>query len=234
MTKSPKRAKIFCLMNFKGGVGKTTSTFGFASALSRAGIPFGIADCNHLQKSSTRWLATRKQNGTTPVIHGNQLEPSMLEEAALRAGEAGLSVLLVDCPPDFGKDHEKYFLPLADLIIAPVLLSSDAIDVTKLFIEALQGHPRFSGKSRSPVAMLSILPTSNKKAEGLGALRSEIRKLALTTGVPLLQTEVPNSFAQHDRGSWPYGLMFHELGSSKSIANGYRDALIEIREALGV
>ena len=84
-------AKIFCIANQKGGVGKTTTTVNLAAALARIGQRVLLVDLDP-QGNATMGSGIDKRSMALSV-YDVLLESAGVAEAALPAGDAGYQVL---------------------------------------------------------------------------------------------------------------------------------------------
>ena len=84
-------AKIFCVANQKGGVGKTTTTVNLAAALARIGQRVLLVDLDP-QGNATMGSGIDKRSMALSV-YDVLLESAGVAEAALPAGDAGYQVL---------------------------------------------------------------------------------------------------------------------------------------------
>jgi len=84
-------AKIFCIANQKGGVGKTTTTVNLAAGLAQIGQRVLVVDLDP-QGNATMGSGIDKRKLET-TVYDVLLESSSIAEAKARADKAGYDVL---------------------------------------------------------------------------------------------------------------------------------------------
>lgn len=106
----------FCILNPKGGTGKTTLAINLARALSIRGSRVLLVDCDP-QGSSLAWAALAEE---TPFVVGRSVSP-------------GFDFQVQDMPPRF---PDK--LPSADFFLVPTTLDGVSFAVFLRFIDRLK------------------------------------------------------------------------------------------------
>ena len=158
--------KIIAVSNFKGGVGKTTSTLNIGAALANLGKRVLLIDLDP-QFNLTRCLGVKSKENIygalfnqypTPFInraHNLDLIPSALElikaetelvsqyrreeklNSILKANLANYDFVLIDCPPSLGVLSQMAFFS-ADRIIVPIQAEFLALAGYGVLCEALE------------------------------------------------------------------------------------------------
>lgn len=121
---------VVAFANSKGGVGKTTLSTSLAVYLAATGKRVGVVALDP-QSDLIEWHKRRTQAGHDPSVDVFRGADG-LEDAARLSEDAGLDVVIVDCPPHLFEDVEQA-LAKADLVVIPVkgggfdVMSKDSI-----------------------------------------------------------------------------------------------------------
>jgi chromosome partitioning protein len=163
--KSNRMTKIIAISNFKGGVGKTTSTMNIGASLAQMGKRVLLVDLDP-QFNLTRCLGVKSPQNIygalfnqypTPIVHRAQnldLLPSDLEliraetelvsqyrreeklNSILKANLANYDYALIDCPPSLGVLSQMAFFS-ADIILVPIQAEFLALTGYSVLVRAL-------------------------------------------------------------------------------------------------
>jgi len=130
-------AKRICVINTKGGCGKTTIATNIASYYASHAFKTTLFDYDP-QLSSIQWLKLRSDD--TPSIFGVNasqiLQPGKTKSWLLRH-PADTQRIIVDPPSGLDSKRFQQYLEKADTIIIPVLPSAIDIYATAEFLKAL-------------------------------------------------------------------------------------------------
>lgn len=117
-------AKIVCVTNQKGGVGKTTTTMQLAAALSldKKKNRVCVIDADR-QGSAMRWAASSSENKLFPAdVIGLSAAGGKVHQE-IRKFIDKYDWIIVDCPPAIDSTVPQSALMVADLAIVPIVPS---------------------------------------------------------------------------------------------------------------
>lgn len=247
MNSSP-RAHVIVLGNEKGGCGKSTTAVHIALALASAGLAVRVADLDHRQRTTARYLENR---ANWAKRHGHALELPDVRviddsgETDLEAflTEPGANALVIDTP---GRDSPvaRAAISNADTLITPIndsfidldllgQVDPDSFKVTKpsfyaeLVWKARQARARSDGKSVDWVVLrnrLSPLEARNRKR--VGEAMAELSKRIGFRVVPGLSERVIY------RELFPKGLTLLDMDHLPEASVSHVAARGELRELI--
>lgn len=117
-------AKIICVTNQKGGVGKTTTTMQLAAALSldKKNNRVCVIDADR-QGSATRWASSASENKVFPAdVIGLSAAGGKVHQE-IRKFINKYDWIIVDCPPAIDSTVPQSALMVADLALVPIVPS---------------------------------------------------------------------------------------------------------------
>lgn len=116
------------LMNFKGGVGKTTLAVLLANALVDRNKRVLLCDCDP-QQSAVAWSGWSKDTSKVEVVKVDRIRP--------RKPVSTHDVVVMDCPPRYGEQCIAAAIA-ADVAVVPVCAGPLDFDATAFLIETLK------------------------------------------------------------------------------------------------
>lgn len=129
------RMLTIAVMNFKGGVGKTTLSILLANELAQRGHRVLLSDCDP-QNSALAWQSWSKSN--LMVERVEKIRPKKTERA-----DVDMNVL--DCPPRYG-DQCIAAAIIADVALVPVMPGPLDYAATGMLVETLREANKRRGK----------------------------------------------------------------------------------------
>ncbi|WP_328799410.1 division plane positioning ATPase MipZ [Sandaracinobacteroides hominis] len=238
---------MIVLGNEKGGSGKSTTAVHIAMALESAGLKVAVADCDHRQKSTARYLENRlawaKRHDlpltSPPVVVLEDGETDRLDE--LIAG--GFDAVIIDTP---GRDSEigRAAIARADTLVTPIndsfidfdllgQVDPDSFKVTKpsfyseLVWKARQQRARADGGTVDWVVLrnrLSSLEARNRKRVG-GALDELSKRIGFRVAPGLSERVI-------FRELFPRGLTLLDMAYVSDASVSHVAARAELRELI--
>ncbi|WP_374388715.1 division plane positioning ATPase MipZ [Sandaracinobacter sp.] len=118
-----KGPHVIVLGNEKGGSGKSTTAVHIALALAQSGIRLAVADLDHRQQTTARYLENRKAWAERKGIELSSVPVTVLGDGSTGALEtlvrADLDAVVIDTP---GRDSEigRAAIARADTLITPI------------------------------------------------------------------------------------------------------------------
>lgn len=119
---------IISILNLKGGVGKTTSAIGLATAASRAGKKVKVFDTDP-QSSASLWAMVASENDDSLPFPVESANIATVRMAAKNFKGHGDRWIFIDCPPNGNVADEA--MKAADMVVIPTTPSP--ADVAKTF-----------------------------------------------------------------------------------------------------
>lgn len=116
---------IYSFLSLKGGVGKTTSAFHFATVIARRGFPVVLLDADP-QESGVAWARLAAQTSPLPFEVRTTPRDGLAQDAR---AQAKTHVVVIDTPPN-AEDLFQQAALVSDLSIMPV--SPTVIDLERL------------------------------------------------------------------------------------------------------
>ena len=242
---STKRPHVIVLGNEKGGSGKSTTAVHIAMALAASGLSVALADLDHRQKSTARYLENRRRWAEKNELHLSHPHVVVLEDGEtakldeLLAG--GWDAVVIDTP---GRDAEiaRDAIARADTLVTPIndsfidfdllgQVDPESFKVTKpsfyaeLVWKARQKRARADGGTVDWVVLrnrLSTLEARNRKRVG-AALEELSRRIGFRV-VPGLSERVIY------RELFPRGLTLLDSAQLPDASMSHVAARAELRE----
>ena len=131
------------VMNFKGGVGKTTLAVLVANAFVDRKKSVLLCDCDP-QMSAMAWSGWSKETSKVEVVKLDRIRP--------RRPSSTHDVVVMDCPPRYGEQCIAAAIA-SDVAIVPVCAGPLDVDATAFLIETLKAANE-TRKSPLPVIFL--------------------------------------------------------------------------------
>lgn len=116
------------VMNFKGGVGKTTLAVLVANAFVDRNQRVLLCDCDP-QQSAVAWSGWSKETSKVEVMKIDRIRP--------RKPSSTHDIVVMDCPPRYGEQCIAAAIA-ADVAIVPVCAGPLDVDATAFLIETLK------------------------------------------------------------------------------------------------
>ena len=139
--------QTIALIAQKGGTGKTTLALSLAVAAEKHGISTLIVDLDP-QASACKWGDRR--TAETPAIIDAQ--PARLQQALLKAEQAGFQLAIVDTPARIEQAAAEA-ARIADLVILPTKPSIYDLETLQASLELVEGRSK-----RPPVVVVNATP----------------------------------------------------------------------------
>lgn len=213
-------------MNTKGGVGKTTITYGVAGALARRGLRVHVIDADP-QGGVAKAADTAKPEQPYPAtVHPVGMLGGNVGDAALKAVEHN-DVILIDTP---GRNSlvVKAALGACDLALVPCRPGPNEARALEEVIELLVEFQVIQGRELAARLVLNNMP-SNPKLEVIRDLRPVLENC----GIPMLKTEL-GSRTWHEK-AMSDGLLPHDYGLKGAQTARELDAVArELCQTLGI
>lgn len=205
-------ARLFAVVNEKGGVGKTTLAMNLAAGLTQRGRCV-VVDADP-QGSATLWAhnVDARRRFPAEVVAG----PHATEQTLSRLG-GRCDFIVVDCPPAAGSPIARLVATQADALLIPVLPSpmdlwaSTRIEDTVM--RARQQNPRLRA-----YIVLNQIESRNAMSRAMGTALAEL-------AVPVLRTGLARRASY--RTSALEGCSVYDLGYRGREAAKEMDAIIE-------
>ncbi|MAF47283.1 MAG: ParA family protein [Rhodospirillales bacterium] len=147
-------ASTICVINVKGGCGKTTVATHLAAALSSSGLKTALADWDRY-RGATHWIKLRPK------------EAVKIELADWRksfgAVPKGVQRVVIDCPASLKSKRVREVAEEADIIVVPILPSVFDEYATKLFLRDLEDIKKIR-KRRKKVLLIGNRYRANSLA----------------------------------------------------------------------
>ncbi len=148
-----------CVINTKGGCGKTTVSTHIAAALSLSGLDTALADFDR-QRNSLLWL--RLRGDRKPRIRAIEWRKDF--------GNTPKKVrrLVIDCPASLRVKHARDVIRESDVIVVPVMPSVFDEATSRKFLKSLEELKPIR-KGRKPI----LLVANRYRANSIAAKRLE-------------------------------------------------------------
>jgi chromosome partitioning protein len=242
-----KGPHVIVLGNEKGGSGKSTTAVHIAMALQSTGLSVAVADCDHRQKTTARYLENRLAWGgrhelplTAPTVWVLQDgEEARLDELI----DGGFDAVVIDTP---GRDSEigRHAIARADTLVTPIndsfvdfdllgQVDADSFKVTKpsfyaeLVWKARQQRARKDGGTVDWVVLrnrLSSLEARNRRRVGT-ALEELAKRIGFRVAPGLSERVIY-------RELFPKGLTLLDMAYVKDASMSHVAARAELRELI--
>lgn len=136
--------RIVCVVNQKGGTGKTTITMQLAGTLAARGYAVMVVDADE-QGTALRWSAAAAEDRPFPARVVNLAAAGPALHLELRKHIAGCDFVLVDCPSNVLSPASASALLVSDLALVPLSPSAPdmwaVLAVQKLIVGAQVNNP---------------------------------------------------------------------------------------------
>ena len=121
--------KHICVINWKGGCGKTTIATHLAVALATSGLETGLADYDR-QETAKLWEKLRPKDAVTVSLVNWRKDSG--------ACPASLQRLIVDCPPSLRTKRVRAIIAESNIAVVPLLPSIFDEMATLHFLKRLE------------------------------------------------------------------------------------------------
>ena len=121
--------KRICVINWKGGCGKTTIATHLAVALAASGLKTGLADFDR-QKTAKLWQKLRPKDVVAVSLLDWRRDFGQCPESLQR--------MVVDCPPSLGTKRVRDIIAESDVAVVPLLPSIFDEMATLRFLKRLE------------------------------------------------------------------------------------------------
>lgn len=245
--KGPRGPHVIVLGNEKGGSGKSTTAVHIALALAGAGLRVTVADLDHRQRSTARYLENRAAWAQRHGLRLLQLPVTVMEDGQTDALDAliggDVDVVVIDTP---GRDSDigRAAIARADTLVTPIndsfidfdllgQVDPDNFRVTKpsfyseLVWKARQQRARADGGTVDWVVLrnrLSSLEARNRKR--VGSALDELSKRIGFRVAPGLSERVIY------RELFPRGLTLLDIAHLKEASMSHVAARAELRDLI--
>lgn len=196
---------IIGVLNIKGGVGKTTTAFGIATAAARDKRNVTVIDTDP-QGSATIWAQAADDNGETLPFAVQSMNKAEIRRMRDRRPDADGGIIIIDCPPNGDVVSES--VHTADFVVVPS--SASPIDLQQTMVTCASCQD--AGKEYGVLIVMARRGTN-----ALTAFRNAIE----SAGAGIFDTEIP----LREDFKADFGHAF------KSNLHGYEDVWREIKEA---
>ncbi|KAA8815723.1 ParA family protein [Bifidobacterium vespertilionis] len=196
---------IIGVLNIKGGVGKTTSSLGIATAANRDKLDVTLVDTDP-QGSATLWSQAAEDNGDPLPFAVKSMNKAEIHRMRERRPDADGGLVVIDCPPN--GDVVSEVIRTADFIVVPSSASPIDLQQTMVTCASCQDVGKDYGV---------LIVMARKGTNALTAFRNAVED----AGAGIFDTEIP---LREDFKS-DFGHTF------KSNLHGYEDVWREIKEA---
>lgn len=160
------RNPIYAFVSLKGGVGKTTSAFHFATVIASRGFPVVLIDADP-QESGMAWARLARQTAALPFEVVSALRDGLAIQAKQLAEQ---HVVVIDTPPN-AEDLFQQACLVSDLCIMPV--APTVIDLERLgkSIRQLQNLEAIRPELNSRILVVRHSSRENLSKEAVEQLR---------------------------------------------------------------
>jgi chromosome partitioning protein len=121
--------KRICVINWKGGCGKTTVAAHLAVALSASGLETGLADYDR-QETARLWKKRRPKDAAAVSLLDWRQDFGKCPDSLQR--------LVVDCPPSLASKRVRAIVTASDVAVVPMLPSYFDEMATLRFVKRLE------------------------------------------------------------------------------------------------
>lgn len=197
---------ILGVLNIKGGVGKTTTALGLATAASRDGRHEVVVMDTDPQGSATTWAQAAEDNSDPLPFRVESKNQAEIRRMRSRRPDLKGDICIIDCPPN--GDVVSETVRTADFIVIPSTASP--VDLQQTMLTAAS-----CGDAGKDYAVLIVMART-----GTNALTA-FRKAVEEAGAGIFDVEIP----LREYFKTYFG---HPFASN---LDGYEDAWNEIKEA---
>lgn len=115
-------AKVICVVNAKGGCGKTTLSMNMAGAFAGLGLKTALID-GDTQGTAVRWSSAGGPDTTFSANVFSLAEAGSKVSLQVRKHIMDYDLLIIDCPPSIENPVPESAMMVADLVLIPMIPS---------------------------------------------------------------------------------------------------------------
>lgn len=217
-----KNAFLIAVTNFKGGVGKTSTSMLLSAELAERGHRVLVADCD-AQASASAWANAAPEGKPFPAAVVNFSAYAGKLHRELQKQLENYDFIIIDCPPGMDSLSPQSAILVADLVIVPLPPSPADLWGARGLKRLIE-----RGMDFNPSLKAVILPNRVVRTSLSNAIMRELKEF----GIPLMSSRLTNRTAYQE--AVVSGLSISALGRDAKAAKDEVHALAnEVLELMG-